>query len=482
MKPATKGAYPFVEWTWLWVTISFIAIGIGIAFFILNFQKYHAIIKPGIDFSGGLLLDGTLGNAPPVTELLALSKRYSKTDPIVQVSRQDKNSIHIRLTPREDKVVIPDIPKDLPARVGKADEPAKKENSAEKPSSSPATQGGTENATAPSGTAEPPTEGEPKKKPPEATDEETPEENGPTGPIKQTEGMTPDDIRGANSSNLRYELGLRYGGFKVDLEEYVGPVVGRELTMKAFWAVIIASVLILIYVAFRFSGFDYGIGGVLALVHDVLIIMGGSAIASYFFNFEMDASFIAVVLTIIGFSINDTIIIFDRIRENLRLHPELNFPYLCNLSLTQTLARSIYTVLTVVIALVALIIFGGENLRFFSISMLIGMVSGSYSSIFIATPIVLLFRRGGKPATELAVGGATAGGRGQAYPIGTTHTRPTRTAPTVESEEEYEIEEEQETVGVSGEAGTEPALPRRAEKVIKPKESIKKRKKKSRRR
>ncbi len=221
---------------------------------------------------------------------------------------------------------------------------------------------------------------------------------------KEVEIRVSIDTREAGSdeeaSRLRIEkydlmladIGEKFGG-KDKLEEiafdYVGPVVGKELIQNAIYSLIIGSIAIMIYIFIRFNRFAFAVGATIALLHDVLITLVGTAIV----RLEVNAFFIAVILTIIGYSINDTIIIYDRIRENLKNFPQFNFPTIINLSITQTLTRSISTVLTVIMVLVALLLLGGRNVYDFAMAMLFGMISGAYSSIFIAAPIVLLFSK-----------------------------------------------------------------------------------------
>lgn len=173
-------------------------------------------------------------------------------------------------------------------------------------------------------------------------------------------------------------------------EAYVGPVVGKELIMNAIWALILGSIVIMIYIFIRFNNIIYSIAGIVSLLHDVLIAVGGAAVL----RLEINSFFIAVILTIIGYSINDTIIVYDRIRENNRNFPQLNFPTIINLSITQTLTRSLATVSTVLFMLLTLLIFGGAPVYSFSMALFIGVFSGMYSSIFIAAPIILYFTPG----------------------------------------------------------------------------------------
>lgn len=168
----------------------------------------------------------------------------------------------------------------------------------------------------------------------------------------------------------------------------VGAVIGKELTTNAILALLIASVLMVIYITLRFE-FKFGIAAIIALLHDLFVVMGVFSI----FWLEVDSAFIAAILTIIGYSINDTIVIFDRIRENLKKRKKgQDLATLVNDSILQTMTRSINTVLTVIMVLVALLIFGGPTIRLFSLALLIGVSSGMYSSIFNASPIWVVLK------------------------------------------------------------------------------------------
>ncbi|WP_406676527.1 protein translocase subunit SecF [Moorella sp. ACPs] len=179
-------------------------------------------------------------------------------------------------------------------------------------------------------------------------------------------------------SALRDKLG------QLDLKrnEKVGATIGRELTIKGIEAMAIAWVLMIIYITIRFE-FLSGLAAIVALIHDVLVTIGFFAI----FRWEVDSTFVAAILTIIGYSINDTIVIFDRIRENLRLRRKETIEELVNRSINQSLTRSIYTALTVIFTLLALMLLGGETTRNFALAMLIGTISGAYSTIFVASPL-----------------------------------------------------------------------------------------------
>lgn len=179
------------------------------------------------------------------------------------------------------------------------------------------------------------------------------------------------------------------GNYEVMREEKVGATIGGELIFNAIMALVISWVLIILYIAYRFE-FKFGFAAVLALVHDILIVL---AIFS-FTQKQVDSSFVAALLTIVGYSINDTIVIFDRIRENLKLHFRRggNVGELVNRSIYQTLTRSLYTVFTCLFTTFALYFFGGETTKDFAFALIVGFTSGCYSSIFIAGPLWLTFR------------------------------------------------------------------------------------------
>lgn len=177
-------------------------------------------------------------------------------------------------------------------------------------------------------------------------------------------------------------LESKLGKFTVLRNENVGPVIGEELTRKGLIALVIAAILQVVYITIRFE-FRFAIAAIMALVHDAIVTIGFFSI----FQYEIDLTFVAAVLTIIGYSINDTIVIFDRIRENLKNRRKEDLADLVNKSIKQNLVRSINTSLAVVFVLVALLVLGGETTKFFSLAMLVGVIAGAYSSIFIASSL-----------------------------------------------------------------------------------------------
>jgi preprotein translocase subunit SecF len=182
------------------------------------------------------------------------------------------------------------------------------------------------------------------------------------------------------------------GTFKVVGTEIVGPTVGQELTSKGLWATALSLVGILGYLAFRFQ-FSFGVGAVVATIHDLLITLAFLA----FFRYDMTLNVIAAILTMTGYSTNDTIVIFDRIRENLRSMRRDSMTHVINASINQTLGRTIITAGTALLTSLALFFFGGEVLHGFAFTMVVGIITGTYSSVFIAAATVS-FWRGNAPA------------------------------------------------------------------------------------
>lgn len=179
----------------------------------------------------------------------------------------------------------------------------------------------------------------------------------------------------------------------------VGPTIGAETTTNALLGVIIASALIVLYIAWSFRGvpkptnsWQFGITAVIALLHDALVLLGIFSILGHFFNVEVDSLFVTAILTVIGFSVHDTIVVFDRIRENLHKTPNLPFATTVNNSILQTLGRSLNTSLTVVLVLFTLLLFGGQSTFWFIVALLVGVISGTYSSIFNAAPMLVLWQ------------------------------------------------------------------------------------------
>ncbi|TMD14510.1 MAG: protein translocase subunit SecF [Chloroflexi bacterium] len=221
--------------------------------------------------------------------------------------------------------------------------------------------------------------------------EATVQQAGPNGAL-----VTTKPLSSAQETAIRADLAKK---FPLDPSRssyaQVGPTIARELVVGAGGLIAIASILIVIYLSIRFN-YKFAICAILALLHDVFVLTGIYSILGKVFNLplgEINTLFVTAVLTVIGFSVHDTIVIFDRIRENLRQASRLTFEQNVNLSIIQSLARSVNTSMTVVFVLVALFLISPQNIKGFTLALLIGIVSGTYSSIFNASPLLVVWRR-----------------------------------------------------------------------------------------
>ncbi|HNS71332.1 MAG TPA: protein translocase subunit SecF [bacterium] len=201
------------------------------------------------------------------------------------------------------------------------------------------------------------------------------------------------------NNDLKEVLDTKFNGAVQLSFETVGPAIGKETTNKAFVALFWASLGILFYIAFAFrnipkpySGLRFGISAIVSMLHDALMVTGIFSILGHYSNMEVDSLFITAVLTVLGFSVHDTIVVFDRIRENLNKMPRnLPFSEVVNYSIVETLGRSVATSLTVMFTLFSLYMLGGSSIKAFVLTMLIGIISGTYSSIFTAAPVLVIW-------------------------------------------------------------------------------------------
>lgn len=219
----------------------------------------------------------------------------------------------------------------------------------------------------------------------------------------QTTGTGTVQIRSSEldetaSVDVQNALKQEFGDLTVERFDTVGPSIGEQVTQRAFLAVALAALAVVFYITYTFRGLEhasrYGIIAIVAMIHDVAIVMSVTAIGGRFWGWQVDALFLTALLTVIGFSVQDKIVVFDRIRENSNVYRRLPFETLANHSIVQTLQRSINTqLMTVEFMLLALALFGGITLREFAVILLIGLFSGTYSSIFIAAPILVVWEK-----------------------------------------------------------------------------------------
>lgn len=209
------------------------------------------------------------------------------------------------------------------------------------------------------------------------------DQEGIEGILLRSPTLTP-----AQSQAIVDSLRAKYDGVEQLRSETVWPTIGQELRWRALLAIFAASVALVIYISFRFE-LKYAIASIVALLHDMLIVIGFFAL----FYQEINTAFVAALLTIAGYSINDSIVVFDRVRENIRYKRQKDFGALLNVSILQTLPRSIYTSLTTVICVSAIFLFGGVTIRNFMLALLVGFISGTYSSIFLASPLLATLQK-----------------------------------------------------------------------------------------
>ena len=199
-------------------------------------------------------------------------------------------------------------------------------------------------------------------------------------------------LTNAQKNEMLTQLEKNTGKYEITKDDTVGAVIGKELTMNAIKELLIGSIFIVIYITVRFE-LVYAIAGILALLHDVIISFGLIAL----FRYEIDTPFVAAISTILGYSINDTIVVFDRIRENEKKSKKNRenkpFSEIVETGINQVFARSIYTSLTTLFSVIVLLIFGGDSLKTFSMTLFLGMLFGTYSSIFVASPLVYLMKK-----------------------------------------------------------------------------------------
>lgn len=199
------------------------------------------------------------------------------------------------------------------------------------------------------------------------------------GFLIRTKSLQPKEV-----TEILNAITEKYPDAEMLRRDQVGPSIGKELRVKAIWALLVASIAIVLYISFRFR-FWYAVAAIVALLHDTAIVIGLFSI----FRWEINTAFVAAILTIIGYSINDTIVIFDRIRENVKFMRRKPFEQICNKAINDTLPRSINTSLTTLFTVLSILILGGTSIKVFMIALLIGVLSGTYSSIFIAAPLLV---------------------------------------------------------------------------------------------
>jgi preprotein translocase SecF subunit len=350
----------------LWFLISAILTIPGVIFILLGG------LRPSIDFTGGTEWEASYADAPSAATVEGFLADRGYED--VTITELDDGYLRIRMEP------IDLIPPEAAA-----------------PTASPSAAASADSSAAPS--AEPTTSAEPSAS---TAASASPDGSASAAPSASAEPSEAPIAQGTEFAELQDELEAEFGAGEPRSVRTVGPIIGADLIRTSAILIIIGELFILAYLWLRF-GFRFGTAAIVALLHDVILVVGAFAILGFFFNLEFDALFVTSLLTIVGFSVHDTIVVFDRIRENRVRHSGEAFGAIVNHSILQTAGRSIITSLTVVVPLAALLLLGPPTIRTFALALLLGVVSGTYSSIFNAAQILVAWhewdaKRKGRPA------------------------------------------------------------------------------------
>jgi preprotein translocase subunit SecF len=314
-------------------------------------------LKPSIDFTGGTVWQARYESRPSAQEMKA--ELASLGHPDAQVRQLDNGYLEIRTEP----IDLAPAPTPIPTPAPTASPTASASGA---PSGSPAASTSPSASVSASASA------------------------SAAGAAPSPSASPPAVAKGTEFAALQEKLIARFGPGDPRSVTTVGPIIGLELIRSSAILIVIGELFILGYLWLRF-GFRFGTAAIVALLHDVIVVVGIFAILGYFVGLEFDALFVTALLTIIGFSVHDTIVVFDRIRENRVRHAGEPFGAIVNHSILQTIGRSINTSLTVVVTLTALLLLGPATIRTFTLALLLGVVSGTYSSIFNASQLLVVW-------------------------------------------------------------------------------------------
>lgn len=358
-----KGPLDVVKHMWIYIALSLILVIPGLVVMGMSVAKYptHSPLRLGIDFTGGTLLQygfvKPLNQEQDVPKMREALEAIGISNPIIQLQEAEKGMKGIANNVTTEQLVDDEKPVEAPAAKAVPAEP----------------QSVTEmfKDTAKEGQAG-------------QTDEVS---------IHSVVSIRTQDLTTAQTIALQKSLKDNFGDYTLIQKNRVGPTLAKELFVKAAWGLLLAYGLIVGYLSFRFQ-LDYAVTAIVALVHDTLFMLGAFSILGWFYHVEVDSMFVTAILTVVGFSVHDTIVVFDRIRENSRVLYTKKLPFgdIVNISVNQTLARSINTSLTALITLTALYFFGGESTRNFVLAMILGIATGTYSSIFVASSMLAWWR------------------------------------------------------------------------------------------
>jgi preprotein translocase subunit SecF len=330
-------------------------------------------LKPSIDFTGGTTWEVSFASHPSAAQVRATLVELGHAEATVTTLGDGYLLIRtepVDLLPAQTPVPVPSLlPSQSPAASGSASPGASPSATASLSASpTPAASPSSSASVSAGGSASPAASATPVVAAPSSS----------LAPI----------VPGTAFDDLEKALNAKFGEGHVRSATTVGPIIGADLIRSSAILIIVGELFILGYLWIRF-GFRYGTAAIVALLHDLVVVVGTFAILGYFFGLEFDALFVTALLTVIGFSVHDTIVVFDRIRENRLRHAGEPFGVIVNHSILQTLGRSINTSMTVVVTLAALLLLGPATIRTFTLALLIGVVSGTYSSIFNASQILV---------------------------------------------------------------------------------------------
>jgi preprotein translocase subunit SecF len=357
------GPLDLVKHRWWYIAISLLFVIPGLVFMALNVMEtpYHAPVHLGIDFTGGTMLE--YGFHKPMTQenlpqIRAVFDKLGYTGSVVQIHTPHQSLTEQAVpaaTSSQTSTKAPTTTDDIAKVTGQPVEAKAAVKAAE---------------------------------PPDNT-------------IKTVVSVRSKPMAKGDGTKIQAALTQAFGPYTLLQQNSLGPTMASELVTKGFLALGLAYLLIVGYLTFRFQ-FDFAICAIVALVHDTVFIFGLFAMLGYFFHTEIDSLFVTGILTVVGFSVHDTIVVFDRLRENSRVYfsKKLPFGFIANISVNQTLARSINTSLTAVITLAALFLFGGQTTRDFVLTMLAGIITGTFSSIAIASILLVMWRERSQPVAS----------------------------------------------------------------------------------
>lgn len=374
-----EGPLNLYKYRWLFIGISLLFLVPGIYYIAANMMdpEIRAPLKLGIDFKGGTLLEYGFSrhvSQPDVEKIKHVFDAHGYAGSVVQIQEPrvgiNKKAVEIGASQTESP---------------KTESPKTESEVSKAKSGAPEQKSDTQTATVTTNQHQEPH----------------------TGEIASIVSVRAKHMQGQVDQEILKDLESQYGHITVLQKNSIGPALAKELLGNGLLALVLAYILIVGYLTYRFQ-FDFAVCAVVALLHDTVFLLGMFAMFGRLFNTEVDSLFITSVLTVIGFSVHDTIVVFDRIRENLRVYYTKKLPFvtIMNMSVNQTMTRSINTSLTVLLTMLALYFFGGETTKDFVLAIIIGVAAGTYSSIFNASVLLAMWRN--RAAAPQALKPATA--------------------------------------------------------------------------